>query len=346
MQGVRLILLPFSWIYSSILLLRNWLYDRGFFATYYIPGPAICIGNITVGGTGKSPLTAYLANEFKGDNPVILSRGYGRKTTGLVCANEHSTATEIGDEPMMYWQRFQQKVPVIVAEKRKIGVEWIRKNHPNSLILLDDAFQHRAVATNCSIVLMTYDRLIYNDFTFPAGNLREPASGIKRASLVLITKCPANLSEEKQQIIQRKLNVQSDMVFFSSINYSTPIPFLDEAWKPVKQVIIVTAIANPSQLVQHFSQQATTHSIRFADHHEFDRLDIQKIQQKVANFAHESAAIIITEKDAVKLEKWKKELAACQVPIFIQPMDITIKNEQQFKDIIHGYVANSNERSS
>lgn len=347
MQGFRLLLLPFSWIYSAVVALRNWLYDRGIFSTYKIPGPAICIGNITVGGTGKSPLTAFLANEFQTLNPVILSRGYGRKTKGLVVATESVTAESIGDEPMMYWQRFQHKVPVVVAEKRKIGIEWIQKNYPNSLILLDDAFQHRAVNAACSIVLMTYDRLIYNDYTFPAGNLRESASGLKRASLVLVTKCPANLPPSEKQSIIERLKFESDKVFFSSISYGQPFSFLTSVndWKTVSDVIIISAIADPSQLISHFSGQATVHSVRFADHHTFDASDIQKIQQKVANFAHESTAIVITEKDAVKLDKWKEELAQCGIPIFVQPMEITINNEQIFKDRINDYVASTNERS-
>jgi tetraacyldisaccharide 4'-kinase len=347
MQGFRLLLLPFSWIYSVVVALRNWLYNRGIFSTYEIPGAAICIGNITVGGTGKSPLTAYLAKEFNDVNPVILSRGYGRKTTGLVIANEHSTATEIGDEPMMYWQRFQHKVPVVVAEKRKIGIEWIQKNYPKSLILLDDAFQHRAVSASCSIVLMTYDRLIYNDYTFPAGNLRESAAGLKRASLVLVTKCPVNLSTSEKQTIIEQLKFHSDKVFFSTISYGLPFSFLTTVndWKTVSDVIIISAIADPSQLISHFSEQASVHSIRFADHHTFDASDIQKIQQKVANFVAQSTAIVITEKDAVKLDKWKVELAQCGIPIFIQPMEITINNEQIFKNRINDYVASTNERS-
>lgn len=345
MQGLRLLLLPFSWIYGGLILLRNWLYDRGVFTTHMIPGAAICIGNITVGGTGKSPLTAYLAEEFSSFSPVILSRGYGRKTTGLFVANEEVSATDIGDEPMMYWQRFQHKTPVIVAEKRQLGVDWIRKHYPKSLILLDDAFQHRSVQATCSIVLMTYDRLIYNDFPFPAGNLREPIAGLKRASLVLITKCPENITQAQEQIIRNKLTFNSEYIFFSSIKYGSPVPFLTQVWKPVKDILIISAIADPRQLIAYYSKQAKVDSMRFADHHEFDRADIQKIQQKVANFAQENSAIIITEKDAVKLEKWKIELAICQVPIFIQPIDITIKNEQQFKETIYGYVASTNERS-
>lgn len=347
MQGFRLLLLPLSWIYSAVVAFRNWLYDSGVFASYKIPGPAICIGNITVGGTGKSPLTAFLAKEFQTLQPVILSRGYGRKTKGLVVADEAVTAEAIGDEPMMYWKRFQHKVPVIVAEKRKVGIDWIHKNYPKSLILLDDAFQHRAVNATCSIVLMTYDRLIYNDFTFPAGNLRESASGLKRASLVLVTKCPTNLSPTEKQNIIEQLKFNSENVFFSSINYGQPFSFLTSLndWKSVSDIIIISAIADPNPLIGHFSEQATAHSIRFPDHHSFDASDIQKIQQKVANFAHESTAIVITEKDAVKLDKWKKELAKCGIPIFVQPMEIRINNEQIFKDRINDYVASTNERS-
>lgn len=345
MQGMRLLLLPFSWIYSLLITCRNWLFNVGWKKSEKIPGAAICIGNITVGGTGKSPLTVYIAEALAAYEPVILSRGYGRKTKGPVIAQSSSTATELGDEPLMYWQHFHQKVPVIVAEQRQAGVDWIRANHPQSTILLDDAFQHRAVQAGLSIVLMTFDRPIFRDFTFPAGNLREPRSGIKRADIVIITKCPEQLTESEKAPFYRNIALPQERIFFSRIEYGSQLPLFDHPIKSYEHILLVTGIAQPAPLKRFLSEHSKVESLQFPDHHDFSLQDIQKIQQKVANFATRECAIVITVKDAVKLTAWKEELEQLNRPIFIQTMTVRIENEEEFKDLLLNYVVRANEGS-
>ncbi|MNK02193.1 Tetraacyldisaccharide 4'-kinase [compost metagenome] len=345
MDKFRLLLLPFSWLYGLIVSFRNWFYNIGIFKSRPIPGASICIGNITVGGTGKSPLTAYLADLFKAEKPVILSRGYGRKTQGLLVADQTSTASEIGDEPMMYWTNFDQQIPVVVAEKRQIGVDWIRENKPDSLILLDDAFQHRAVKAGLNILLMTYDRPVFSDFVFPAGNLREPRAGMKRADLALVTKCPKELTENNQLRFREKIPLDPGKIFFSEVIYGDLKGLFGAIWKPVDQLILVTGIAQPEPLYRFLAENHRIEAIKFPDHHSFTQADIQLIQQKVATFANQSCAVVTTEKDAVRFAEWKDAILESGIPFFVQSISLKIDREEDFKDLLKNYVVRANERS-
>ncbi len=346
MEKFRLLLLPFSWLYGSIVGLRNWFYTIGFFKSNKIPGASVCIGNITVGGTGKSPMTAYLAELFQNNNPVILSRGYGRKTKGLQVATTQSTATEIGDEPMMYWTTFQNNIPVVVSEKRQIGVDWIRANKPGALILLDDAYQHRAVKAGLNMLLMTYDRPVFKDFVFPAGNLRESRAGMKRADLVVITKCPKNISAEQKEMFYQKVPVSKENLFFSEVVYGELKGLFGAIWEPVDKVILVTGIAQPEPLYRFLAENHSVESIQFPDHHPFTSADIQQIQQKVATFANQRCVVVTTEKDAVRLAEWKEQIIQSKIPFFVQSISLKIDRENDFKDLLKNYVVRANERSS
>lgn len=345
MEKFRLLLLPFSWLYGLVVSLRNWFYTTGIFKSQPIPGASVCIGNITVGGTGKSPLTAYIAQLFESENPVILSRGYGRKTQGLIIANQQSTASELGDEPMMYWTNFDQKIPVVVAEKRQIGVDWIRKNKPDSFIILDDAYQHRAVRAGLNILLMTYDRPIFSDFVFPAGNLREPRSGMKRADLALVTKCPKELTENGKSPFRKKIPLSQDKIFFSEVVYGELKGLFGAVWEDVDQIILVTGIAQPEPLYRFLTENHRVEAIKFPDHHSFTREDIQQIQQKVATFANQRCAVVTTEKDAVRLAEWKEAILESKIPFFVQSISLKIDREEDFKDLLKNYVVRANERS-
>jgi len=347
MQGLRLLLLPLNLIYGLIVLIKNALYSFGIKKSYPIPGKSICIGNITVGGTGKSPLTKDIAALLLHEHhPVILSRGYGRSSKGLQIASSNSTASTLGDEPMMYWSYFQQQVPVIVAEKRRLGVDWIRKHHPDSVILLDDAFQHRAVKAGLSIVCMTYDRPTFKDFTFPAGNLREFRSGIKRADLVVVTKCPESLSESDKQAFFNRIPLPQSSIYFSKINYPAPIPIGESVWMGFEHVILVTGIAQPEPLRAHFARHTKVTLLQYPDHHAFTGKDIESIQQKVATFAHRQCAVITTEKDLVKLSYWLPELFAVTTNLFVQTIEPVLDRQNDFNKRIKEYVVISNERSS
>lgn len=345
MHSWRIILFPFSIIYMIVVWFRNFLYDVSFKKTYPIPGKSICIGNITVGGTGKSPLTSYLTKLLIEENPIILSRGYGRKTKGLIWASEKSTVAEIGDEPLMYWNHFAHKIPVVVSEKRILGVNSIRNSYPNAVILLDDAFQHRAVKAGLNILLMTFNRPVFNDFTFPTGNLRENRSGMKRADVVIVTKCPENLTNEQKQKFYSKLTQNQQDIFFSQIKYSALLPLFQTQEFDFEEAVLVTAIANPDPLYQHLKKQIKVTKMSYPDHHNFNEKDIQQIQQKVATFTQNKIAVITTEKDAVRFRDWEKEINSFQIPIFVQKMDIVIDRENEFINRIKAYVTATNERS-
>ncbi len=345
MEKFRLLLLPFSWLYGLVVSLRNWFYNIGIFKSQPIPGASICIGNITVGGTGKSPLTAYIAKLFEAEKPVILSRGYGRKTQGLNSANPNSTASEIGDEPMMYWTNFNHQIPVVVAEKRQVGVDWIREHKADSLIILDDAFQHRAVKAGLNILLMTYDRPIFRDFVFPAGNLREPRAGMKRADIALITKCPKEISEMDKAPFRKKIPLNKEKIFFSEVVYGELKGIFGGIWESFDQLILVTGIAQPEPLYRFLAENHRVEAIKFPDHHSFTREDIQQIQQKVATFAHQRCAVVTTEKDAVRFAEWKEAILESKIPFFVQSISLKIDREEDFKALLKDYVVRANERS-
>lgn len=346
MQFLRWLLLPFSLVYYVITAIRNLLYDRGIRKSYEIPGKSICIGNITVGGTGKSPLAMYIAALIPAYHPAFLSRGYGRETHGLRAATDKDNSETIGDEPFMYMRRFAGGFPVVVAEKRIDGVKYLRKHYENPTILLDDAFQHRAVKAGLNIVLMTYDRPIFRDFVFPAGNLREPASGIRRADIVVVTKAPAKVSHAEQEKFARKLRIDKDNLFFSHIEYSGLIPFNEVNNTDYDRILLVTGIANPKPLLQQLKKDKPVELMKFPDHHSFTHADIVAIHKKLVTFASRSCAVVTTEKDAVKLLDFVDHPVFQRAPWFYQSMNVRINREKTFNNRIISYVAGTDERSS
>jgi tetraacyldisaccharide 4'-kinase len=187
---IKALLTPFSWVYGWITLLRNSLYDTGFFGSQTPPQFTISVGNLTVGGTGKTPMVEYLSRLLLQKNKIaVLSRGYGRKTKGLLFADNASTASDIGDEPLQYFSKFRKNIVVAVCENRVKGAFAIHESHPEcNLLLLDDAYQHRAIGRQINILLSDFNRPFYHDLPFPAGRLRETRSGAKRADLVVVTK--------------------------------------------------------------------------------------------------------------------------------------------------------------
>lgn len=345
MQYLRLLLLPFSLIYGTITAFRNGLFNAGIRKSWPIPGASVCVGNITVGGTGKSPMTIYLADLLKEFHPTILSRGYGRSTKGPILAKDTDNASTIGDEPFMYLRRFHGTVPVMVAEERKTGVKILRETYENPTIILDDVFQHRKVKAGFQLVLMTYDRPVFRDFPFPAGNLRENRSGLRRADAVMITKCPENLSTEEKQEFLGKLRFKPENVFFSTIRYGDPVPLFDAHWEKPDHVILVTGIANPQPLKAHLERYYNVTLIAFPDHHAFTAKDIQSIRQKVATFADRRCALITTEKDAVRLLSMEDTSQLQQDPWFYQSMQVQIDRETDFNNLLLKYVIGANERS-
>lgn len=335
----RILLFPFSFLYGCITAIRNLLYDNGIKKSYPIPGKSIVIGNLSMGGTGKSPHTLYLWNLLKQDHPVaMLSRGYGRKTTGLLEVSNKNTSEEVGDEPLMFKKRVGQHTQVVVAEDRKTGVNYIRSQDKHSVILLDDAFQHRKVTAGFSVLLTDFNRPYYTDAVVPAGTLREWKCGKNRADCIVVTKCPESLSEIDKRTIIRKLKVGNDKpVFFSRIMYGDLIPFTKEILD-YTHILLVTGIANPKPLESYLKRFYKVDSIIFSDHHQFTDADLARIHAKFDTFTPHNSIIVTTEKDFVRLESLLTTTEQQNYPWYYQSITVQLDREEAFNELINNYV--------
>jgi len=340
MKHLRWVLLPFSFIYGIVTTVRNLLFDFGISKVYPISGKSIVIGNLSVGGTGKTPLVIYLATHFlkQGIPVATLSRGYGRKTKGLITAKEKSTAEEIGDEPRQYKFRFRDLISVTVAEKRLKGVLSIRQNSsPETIILLDDAFQHRKVKAGLNILVTEFHQPFCSDFILPAGRLREAKRGARRADIIIVSKCPKKIPIEKKAHLEKKLTAPGQYLFFSRIVYSDLVHIAGTVPNEIKKVLLVTGIGNPTPLVNHLKLSYDVVHFNYADHHSFSEKDIDEIHQKFNTFASREAIIITTEKDYMRLEKFGA-VSKGSHPWFYQPIEIEIEKETQLLNLLNSYV--------
>ncbi|GAB3309141.1 tetraacyldisaccharide 4'-kinase [Hymenobacter humi] len=313
------LLLPFSWLYAAVLAVRNWLYDAGWKKSETFAVPLLNVGNLRVGGTGKTPHVAWLVEELlrQGHRPAILSRGYGRRTKGPRLAGPTDSAATVGDEPWQYYQQFSaQHMPVAVAEKRRLGVALLLQTHPEvTVIVLDDAYQHRAVRPSLNVLLTELARPFYDDQVLPAGRLRESCRGAQRADVVIVTKCPPDLSAAAQAAVTQRIRRYARPavpVLFSAYAYAEPQPLTAEqeavAAEPValkvpepgrKSALLLTGIAQPGPLREHLESEGYTiqHHAVFPDHHAFQPADLQALR------AHWQPGwpIFTTEKDATRL---------------------------------------------
>lgn len=305
MRRLRLLLFPFSILYGAIVFVRNWMFDKGWLKSTSYDFPVICVGNLSVGGTGKSPMIEYLIRLTKDIYKVAtLSRGYKRKTEGFIVANESTTASDIGDEPLQFYSKFGDEIIVSVEAQRTLGIAALRNlPNPPEVILLDDAFQHRKVTAGFNILLTPYNDLYANDFMLPAGDLREPRLGAKRADVIVVTKCPQEVSREEIQRITKKLRPKSgQQVFFTTIMYAENIQNKTESLAlsslQEEEFILVTGIANPTPLLEYFNDEGLQYShLKYPDHHNFSESEIQTIQQKAS-----TKKILTTEKDFMRLQ--------------------------------------------
>lgn len=298
MKLLRKILFPFSILYGGITALRNWLYDSGWLKSKSYGFPVICVGNLSTGGTGKSPMVEFLISFLKENHKIsVLSRGYKRKTTGFREVFIDSTVAEVGDEPLQFKQKFPE-ITVAVCEDRRTGIEKLQSLA--GVILLDDAFQHRKVKASYNILLTPFDDLYVNDFMLPTGNLREPKSGAKRADSIVITKCPDNLDALQIEAVKQKLKPEAHQeVYFSKIAYSNEIKNNSEI-KPLaylfgKKFLLVTGIANPKPLISFLNGMEMDFEKKlFPDHHNFTHSEIEILK--------ENRLILTTEKDFMRLQ--------------------------------------------
>lgn len=334
MKILRKILIPFSLLYGVILKLRNFAYDRSwFFSSTSFNLPIICVGNLSLGGTGKSPTIEYLIRLLKNNYTVAtLSRGYGRKTTGFLEVQNHHSAMQVGDEPLQFKNKFPT-IKVAVDEQRVRGINQLLDSSQIDVILLDDAYQHRKVKPGIHILLTVYNDLYCDDWVLPAGNLREPASGANRAELILVTKCPPLLSIEKQQSVFRKLKLHPHQsLFFSYIDYAKSVFSKNEekCLADLKDFTLVTGIAKPKPLLNFLNEvNPPKNHIAFPDHHNFTEKEIAQLK------LHH--IILTTEKDFARLKDF---LLPSQ--LYYIPIEMKIINQQNaFNELILNYVAKS-----
>jgi tetraacyldisaccharide 4'-kinase len=319
--ALSLLLSPFSFLFGLIAALR-----RRTIRTTTFSVPTICVGNLRVGGTGKTPHVEYIARFLSQNYQVaILSRGYGRKTKGYISANETQNLISkiIGDEPMQYATKFPN-VEVAVCEKRKTGIEkLLHKNPKLDVVVLDDAYQHLSVNYSLRILLTEYHRPFFEDFPLPSGTLRECRNASKHADIIIVTKCPENITENEKSNFIKKLKPRPHQnVFFTKIAYLTPqTPYLTP--------LLITGIANPAPLVQYLkTQNQEIHSLHFPDHHPFTNKDIEKIIRLKEKLGGENCTIVTTEKDAMRLQAFENMPEYYTIPIEIA----FLENEAGFKE--------------
>lgn len=346
LRSFRILLLPFALIYWLIVSIRNWLYNKRILSSVSFGLPIICVGNLSVGGTGKSPMVEYLVQLLKDQFKVAtLSRGYKRKTRGYSLADGHSTALEIGDEPMLFHLKFPG-IAVAVGEQRIEAIPQLLHDRPETqAIILDDAFQHRAIKAGMNILLTEYGNLFTNDFFLPTGDLRDQRSGYKRADMIVVTKCKADISTEEKEKIRKEINpLPHQQVFFTTIEYGLPYHILTN--QPIelnedKEVLLITGIANPKSLKKLLEEHCKTYYMTlYSDHHIFTIDDLKDIKKRFENIEAKEKIILSTEKDAVRLIKFNEQITG--LPLYIIPIrhKFLFNEKESFNGIVINFIKN------
>jgi len=342
----RKILFPFSLLYGELVAARNIFYNKGILKSTSFDIPIINVGNLSVGGTGKTPQVEYLVRLLQDQyNLAILSRGYKRNSKGFLIADKTTTATDIGDEPMQYHTKFDD-ITVAVDADRVHGIKRLSKltNKPG-LILLDDAYQHRKVEAGLNILLTGYDNLYVDDKMLPSGNLREKIKGAGRAQIIVVTKCPEALSEQDQFEIAKRLNAETyQTVFFSKIKYGE-----DVIGKDVKisvnelktfEIILVTGIANTKPLTMFLDKKNIRyHHKKFNDHYRFTEKDFNQIKGDYSKIKTEKKLILTTEKDYVR------SFVGMDNYYYLPIETVFIDHQEDFNKLIKKYVEQGSKNS-
>ncbi|MDX2195698.1 MAG: tetraacyldisaccharide 4'-kinase [Cytophagales bacterium] len=339
---LRYILSPFSFLYYCIMFLRNFLFDHNIwmFKSDDFDTCVINIGNITVGGTGKSPMVLYLANYISTKyKTIILSRGYGRHTKGIMELNDsNANYLTVGDEPAMFYRQSQKKYKIAVGERRAVAIPYLLHKYPdNQVIILDDAYQHRQVKPYLNILMIDFSRPIYNDYVLPTGWLREGRGSIKRAHAIVVSKCPEGVGYKKEyfKIKHAKyLNDNNIPFFFTSISYLNPTQFCGNTTnlETNHHIIVLTSIANAKPFIQYLSNkyQILAH-LKYADHQVFTAKDFANIIDTYHIHKKKAVAILMTEKDMIKFANSAGHKAFGHIPLFYIPIEISFADDDEAK---------------
>lgn len=330
MKLLRDILLPFVPVYKAITWTRNYAYDRDILSSKSYDVPVICVGNLSVGGTGKTPMIEYLIRLLNDFSIATLSRGYKRDIKGFQIANESSTANSIGDEPFQFYTKFGDITVAVDADRQNGISRLLSLKNPPEIILLDDAFQHRKVKAGFNILLTAYDKLYVDDMSLPTGDLREPVSGAKRANIIIVTKCPETIDEqEKNQIISKLKPEEHQSVFFSSIKYANEVISLNGN-KLLSDLhngfSLVTGIANPEPLLTYLNLKGYTYEhLNFSDHHKFTEAEITALKTR--------ELVLTTEKDFMRLKDYLDP-----DKLYYLPINVQLDNQEAFNELVVSFV--------
>lgn len=342
-------LLPFSWLYGFVVYIRNKFFDWGLLKHEEFEVPVICIGNITVGGTGKTPHTEYLIRLLSKQYRVaVLSRGYKRRSKGFVLATDSSTSAVIGDESFQIKKKYPDTIVAVDADRRRGIRKLLALENPPEIILLDDAFQHRYVKPSYTIILSDYNRPVYEDRLLPAGRLREPFSSMRNANMIIVTKCPDDLQPIDFRIISHDINVfPYQGLYFTSFTYKNIEPVFSGANHSDsltalrnRHILLVTGIASPKALLKELSKYTEKiDTLTYPDHHNFGSKDIKHITNTFRSIKSEDKLILVTEKDAARLVSRKDIDEDLKQRLFYIPIEVTFVGEaQDFDEKIYKHV--------
>ncbi|MDH5475646.1 MAG: tetraacyldisaccharide 4'-kinase [Cyclobacteriaceae bacterium] len=338
---IRILLFPFAVLYDAVTRFRNHLFNIGNKPSFVFDTNVVGVGNLSVGGTGKTPMVEYLIRLLSEKYSIAtLSRGYGRSTKGFRIANEEDTPSSIGDEPFQIFNKFK-KVHVTVGEERALAIPAIlHEKRDTQVIILDDAFQHRYVKPNINILLTGYQKPFFNDYVLPAGTLREAREGVKRADVIVVTKCPSSLTIQEKNHINKKIDKyksKDTSLFFSTISYDDPVP-LHHNIALESNVILLSGIANNSTFATHMEEHHTVvHTFLFSDHHNYSQSDVKKVVKIYEKFKsnEQECSIITTEKDMVKLDVPEFRTLLRHIPLFYLPIKTQfLENGEVFDNTI------------
>ncbi len=333
----RILLYPFAVLYHLVTSVRNALYDQGRKASTKFNLPVISIGNLTVGGTGKTPMIEYLIRLLCNEHEVAtLSRGYGRRTTGFHIADPSDNAKTVGDEPFQFYVKYGDRVTVTVGEERAIAIPHILHSFPKTeIILLDDAYQHRSVQPSLNILLTEYYRPFYDDLLLPAGRLRESKENACRADLVLVTKCPEELSDEEMIEIEKGIRKYAEKpVFFTHIRYGSPVAYSRQEKTMKEKVIVVSGISDPKPFIHYARRNFNViKELTYKDHHAFNIADLEKFRGYQRQYP--DASLLTTEKDKAKLGSPEFARYTAQLSLFYIPIEVFFnRNGRDFDEIV------------
>lgn len=353
MKITQILLFPLALLYGFVMMIRNLMFDYGILRSEKFSTPVISVGNLTFGGTGKTPHIEYLINLLKDKFPVAtISRGYGRKSEGFIIASVKSSAKYIGDEPLQYVNKFST-IKVAVDEKRVRGIKKITSIFPSvKVVLLDDAYQHRWVKPGLSLLLTDYHKLYSEDHVFPSGWLREFRSGAARADIIIVTKTPKIFSPiTKRRIIDDLKPLPQQKIFFSYIRYGEPVPaFNDNIWpEKLSYLLLFTGIANDYPIREHLSRKCTNLIVlKFPDHHQYTESDLEKIRKTWEDLPTMKKALITTEKDIMRLKSAETNIFAKNLPLYYLPIDIEFhgSDKESFDNLVLEYVGKNQGNSS